>query len=184
MGLFTMEKLRIACFPTSVFPIIPVSPTAFRKKNRATSPPESRTHLFNTASHIVAYSVASHNRPRRLIDPLPISTQTPFVCFYSRLAIYSCLSVTRESKMYMDTAHPALQSSSQVIDYIFPQQMVQVTLAAIMMTMMVVVMDAVRMMVMETVMVTTDGDNLMRQRSFFQLPPNRDLRSIIVRSSS
>ena len=62
--------------------------------------------------------------------------------------------------------------------------MVQVTLAAIMMTMMVVVMDAVRMMVMETVMVTTDGDNLMRQRSFFQLPPNRDLRSIIVQSSS
>lgn len=39
-------------------------------------------------------------------------------------------------------------------------------------------------MVMETVMVTTDGDNLMRQRSFFQLPPNRDLRSIIVQSSS
>ena len=51
-------------------------------------------------------------------------------------------------------------------------------------------MVAVRMAVMETVMVTTDGDNegegdnLVRQRPFPQLPPNRDLRFIIVQSSS
>ena len=53
------------------------------------------SHIAHSASHIyVAYSVASHNRPRRLIDPLPISAQTPsFVCFYLRLAIYSCARV-------------------------------------------------------------------------------------------
>ena len=42
-----MEKLRIACFPTSVFPIIPVSPTTFRRKNRATFSPESEYYPFS-----------------------------------------------------------------------------------------------------------------------------------------
>ena len=42
-----MEKLRIACFPTSVFPIIPVSPTTFRRKNRATFSPESEPYPFS-----------------------------------------------------------------------------------------------------------------------------------------
>ena len=40
--------LRIACFLTSVFLIINVFPHFSRKKNRATSPPESRTHPFST----------------------------------------------------------------------------------------------------------------------------------------
>ena len=43
------KRLEVACFRTSVFPIIPVFPRFSRKKkNRATSPPESRTHLFST----------------------------------------------------------------------------------------------------------------------------------------
>ena len=47
-GVFAMGKwLRIACFLTSVFLIINVFPHFSRKKNRATSSPESRTHPFS-----------------------------------------------------------------------------------------------------------------------------------------
>ena len=50
---FAMGKwLRVECFLTSVFLIINVFPHFSRKKNRATSPPESRTHPFNTLGRI------------------------------------------------------------------------------------------------------------------------------------
>ena len=42
--------LEIACFRTSVFPIIPVFPRFSRKKNRATFSPESESYPFNTES--------------------------------------------------------------------------------------------------------------------------------------
>ena len=40
--------LEIACFRTSVFPIIPVFPRFSRKKNRATFSPESEPYPFST----------------------------------------------------------------------------------------------------------------------------------------
>ena len=46
---FMMGKwLEIACFRTSVIPIRVVFPRFSRKKNRATSQPESKPTLFNT----------------------------------------------------------------------------------------------------------------------------------------
>ena len=48
-GVFIMGKwLRIAYFPTSVFPIIPVFPAISRTKNRATFSPRVRTYSFTT----------------------------------------------------------------------------------------------------------------------------------------
>ena len=46
---FMMGKwLEIACFRTSVFPIIPVFPRFSRRKNRATFSPESEPYPFST----------------------------------------------------------------------------------------------------------------------------------------
>ena len=50
LGLFTMEKLRTACFPTSVFPIIPVFPATFRKR----IDPRVRTYPFSTGQVLPA----------------------------------------------------------------------------------------------------------------------------------
>ena len=49
---FMMGKwLEIACFRTSVFPIIPVFPRFSRKMNRATFSPESEPYPFSTHIH-------------------------------------------------------------------------------------------------------------------------------------
>ncbi len=58
-GVFTMGKwLRIACFPSLVFPIIAVFSATSRKKNRATSPLESKpTHSTSVpTATLFAYS--------------------------------------------------------------------------------------------------------------------------------
>ena len=46
LGLFTMEKLRIACFPTSVFPIIQYFPPLLEKES-SNFLPRVRTYPFS-----------------------------------------------------------------------------------------------------------------------------------------
>ncbi len=65
------KRLRTACFPTTVFLIINVFPPPLDKKNRATSPPESRTHLFSTERrHDRTHSMYVHEADKEGIDEL------------------------------------------------------------------------------------------------------------------
>ena len=81
-GGFAMGKwLRIACFLTSVFLIINVFPHFSRKKNRATSSPESRTYPFSTHSVVNSPSVS-----RRTTSRTPTVSPSRVFCEVVRLS--------------------------------------------------------------------------------------------------
>ena len=56
-GVFMMGKrLKIACFAVWAFSYYQCIPT-FLEKNRATSPPEFRTHPFSTVQYLLPHGV-------------------------------------------------------------------------------------------------------------------------------
>ena len=77
-----MKEVNVAGNWYSLTVWLEVTAILGRRQSTSMKLRHTASHIAHSASHIrVAYSVASHNRPRRLIDPLPISARTLFCLF-------------------------------------------------------------------------------------------------------